>query len=287
MPSTAFQVLRKSILNPRRAALRLVLMARLARASVEADRARLRRAISELWHVDAEELLEEYRRSDYATWYRERYQELHPGSSGSRMGTSGMFTCELLYLLVRAAKPRVVVETGVLYGASSGHILAALAANGTGRLYSIDLGCSPSEPSHDLFVRPDLQMRWEYIVGDTRRELPLLLARLGRIDMFHHDSLHTFAHMTWEYETALAHLAPGGILASHDVLTADSLRGVFQENAFPAFCHRRRLEYIMAQNSGITVRPIPLTPPSRPAVGASRESPPAPIPFGSGPNLSR
>jgi predicted O-methyltransferase YrrM len=269
MPSTTLQVLRKSILNPRRAALRLVLMARLARSSVEADRARLLPAISELWHVDGRELLEEYRTSDYATWYRERYQELHPGSNGSRMGTSGMFTCELLYVLVRAARPRVMVETGVLYGASSGHMLAALTANGTGRLYSIDLGCSPSEPPHDLFVHPGLRARWEYIVGDTRRELPLLLARLGRIDMFHHDSLHTFAHMTWEYQTALAHLAPGGILASHDVLTADSLRGIFRENAFPAFCRQRQLEYIMAQNSGIAVRPIPLTPASRPEAAAS------------------
>jgi predicted O-methyltransferase YrrM len=271
MPSTTLQVLRKSILNPRRAALRLVLMARLARSSVAADRARLLRAISELWHVDGQDLLEEYRTSDYAAWYRERYQELHPGSHGSRMGTSGMFTCELLYLLIRAAKPEAVVETGVLYGASSGHMLAALAANGTGRLYSIDLGCSPSEPSYDLFVRPDLRERWQYIVGDTTRELPLLLAQLGRIDMFHHDSLHTFAHMTWEYETAMAHLAPGGILASHDVLTADSLRGVFRENAFPAFCRRRGLEYIMVQNSGIAVRPNPATRPSLAEAAAASE----------------
>jgi predicted O-methyltransferase YrrM len=287
MPSTAFQVLRKSILNPRRAALRLVLMARLARSSVQADRARLLRAISELWHVDGQELLEEYRTSDYATWYRERYEEVDLGSSGSRMGTSGMFTCELLYLLVRAAKPQVVVETGVLYGASSGHMLAALAANGTGRLHSIDLGCSPSEPSHDLFVHPDHRARWEYIVGDTRRELPLLLARLGRIDMFHHDSLHTFAHMTWEYETASAHLAPGGILASHDVLIADSLRGIFRENAFPAFCRQRQLEYTIVQNSGIAIRPTPLAPSSRPEAAASLGSAPASVAFGSGPNLSR
>jgi predicted O-methyltransferase YrrM len=269
MASTILQMLRKSILNPRRAALRLVLMARLARSSVAGDRARLLRAISELWHVDAQKLLEEYRTSDYATWYRERHQELHPGSRESRMGTSGMFTCELLYMLVRAVRPQMVVETGVLYGASSGHMLAALAANGTGRLYSIDLGCSPGEPPHDLFVHPDLRTRWEYIVGDTRRELPLLLARLGRIDMFHHDSLHTFAHMTWEYETASAHLAPEGILASHDVLTADSLRGIFRENAFPAFCRRRQLPYIMAQNSGIAIRPKPVTRPSRPEAAAS------------------
>jgi hypothetical protein len=75
--------------------------------------------------------------------------------------------------------------------------------------------------------------------------------------------------MTWEYETASAHLAPEGILASHDVLTADSLRGIFRENAFPAFCRRRQLPYIMAQNSGIAVRPKPVTRPSRPEAAAS------------------
>ena len=34
----------------------------------------------------------------------------------------------------------MVVETGVLYGASSAHILAALAQNGDGELHSIELG---------------------------------------------------------------------------------------------------------------------------------------------------
>jgi hypothetical protein len=81
----------------------------------------------------------------------------------------------------------------------------------------------------------------------------------------------------WEYETAWGHLAPGGILASHDVLTADSLRGIFRENAFPAFCRRRQLECLMVQNSGIAVRPIPLAPASRPEAAASLGIPPASV----------
>jgi predicted O-methyltransferase YrrM len=51
-----------------------------------------------------------------------------------RHGTTGECGCEALYLLVRAARPRTVVKTGVLYGASSAHILAALARNGEGQL---------------------------------------------------------------------------------------------------------------------------------------------------------
>lgn len=259
-------MLAKSIRNPHRAALRLVLNARVARSSVKRDRARLLGTISRAWNVDASKLLEEYRKTKYARWYQERLGALSSFPAESRMGTSSDFTCEALYVLVRAARPQIVAETGVLYGASSGHILAALAANGQGRLCSIDLGVNPGEPPHDFLVHPEFLQRWEYVMGDVRSELPRLLGRIGGIDMFHHDSLHTFEHMTWEYETVAPHLRPGGILASHDVFVSDSLRGIFRENAFPAFCQQRHLKHIMVRNSGIARRPKRPARPSRPAM---------------------
>ncbi len=240
----------KAIRNPRRALLRLVLNARLARTDVRQDRARLLRLVSRLWDVDAPALLDEYRRSSFAGWYRDRLGRLSASLGSARMGTSDQLACETLYLLVRAARPRVVVETGVLYGASSGHILAALEANGEGELHSIDLGTRPGEPPHDSLVRPDLAARWHYHVGDVRARLVPLLDALGRIDLFHHDSLHTFEHMTWEYRTAARVLAPDGVLSSLDILAADGLRGVLRENAFPAFCRRRRLRYYTVRNCG-------------------------------------
>ena len=56
---------------------------------------------------------------------------------------------ELLYGLVRALRPEVVVETGVATGVTSAYLLAALADNDAGELQSIDL------PSADL-VRAEL-----------------------------------------------------------------------------------------------------------------------------------
>ncbi len=56
------------------------------------------------------------------------------------------------------------------------------------------------------------------VENDSRQELSPLLERLGHIDVFLHDSLHTLEHMQWEYETAWSHLNPGGFLLSHDVL---------------------------------------------------------------------
>ncbi len=44
-----------------------------------------------------------------------------------------------VYCLVRALRPRVFVETGVLHGMLSAFVLEALARNGEGRLVSIDL----------------------------------------------------------------------------------------------------------------------------------------------------
>jgi predicted O-methyltransferase YrrM len=146
----------------------------------------------------------------------------------------------LLYLLVRELRPSVFIETGVSRGASSAFILAAMHENGLGKLYSIDL--PPTEASvgaasmhgrrgvrlsdgqffeaqgiGDL-VPEYLRDRWELILGDARTELPLLLQRAGKIDVFFHDSLHTYDHMKFEFEAAWPHLSPGGLLISHDVV---------------------------------------------------------------------
>ena len=69
--------------------------------------------------------------------------------------------------------------------------------------------------------------------------------------MFHHDSLHTWDHMTWEFETAYPHLRPDGVLASDDIHGAATLREILRENAFPAFCRRHGVRYASFFNLGI------------------------------------
>jgi predicted O-methyltransferase YrrM len=245
------RMLGKAIRDPRRAVLRLVLRSRLARTGVEQERRRLLGFLSHHYGVDGTELADEYHQSDFFAWFRQRRAALERFPGPYRLGTTGEFGCEALYLLVRAARPRVVVETGVLYGASSAHILAALVRNGDGELHSIEIGRDPREPPHDHFVPRDLQRRWMLTIGDSRRELPSLLRRCAPVDMFHHDSLHTFEHMTWEFETALPHLSSEGVLSSDDILNPPSLLGVFRENAFAAFCKRREVSYNTFENLGV------------------------------------
>jgi predicted O-methyltransferase YrrM len=246
------RTIRKALRNPTRAMLRLVLRARLARTAIIEERRRLFDYLMQHYGVPGAELADEYHRSDFRAWFREQRAALHRFDGPYQLGTTGDFGCEALYLLVRAARPRVVVETGVLYGASSAHILAALARNGGGGLYSIEIGRDPREPPQQHFVPPELRPLWTLIIGDSRRELPSLLARCAPIDMFYHDSLHTFGHMTWEFETAFPHLSPGGILSSDDVLNPPDVPGLFREGAFSAFCKRKHLDYATFQNLGVS-----------------------------------
>jgi predicted O-methyltransferase YrrM len=220
------------------------------------DRARLLSWLSEQFGVDAAALHAEYLASDFRHRFSARRRELWEFAGPQRLGTSDALSHEALYLVVRAMRPRVVVETGVLYGAASAHILAALARNGEGELYSIDLPHEPHEPPHGFLVPDELGGRWTLVVGDSRRELPTLLDRLSAIDLFHHDSLHTFQHMTWEYQTVLPHLTPHGVLSSHDVRIAHSVREIFRGNAFPTFCEAHGLRWWTFHNSGLALRDV-------------------------------
>ena len=160
-----------------------------------------------------------------------------------------------VYLVCRYLCPSKVVETGVHNGFSSAFMLKALEETG-GRLYSIDLPNVEYEAddgrihrdvlpprSETGFVVPErLKANWELILGDSREKLPKLLQSIGEIDIFHHDSAHTYDLMTFEYETAWPYLKHNGLLLSHD---AD------WNNAFDDFCHRHSADYRIHKGVGI------------------------------------
>jgi cephalosporin hydroxylase len=123
-----------------------------------------------------------------------------------------------LHALVRAFRPRICVETGAAAGSSATVMLAQIARQGEGRLYSVDIDrLRPGEFGE--LIPNDLRPFWELRLQklDGAPILPALLKELGQIDLFLHDSLHTFRHMTWEFEAAWQHIRAGGCLATHDV----------------------------------------------------------------------
>lgn len=137
----------------------------------------------------------------------------------------------LQYIAIRAFRPAVVVETGVANGVSSAYILLALRKNQHGTLHSVGLedpAFLPAGKPLGWMVPESFKSQWDLLIGDSRSLLPSLLAKLGSIDVFIHDSLHTYDHMLWEYRTAFPYLRPGGLLFSDDATW---------NSAFPEFCH--------------------------------------------------
>lgn len=155
-------------------------------------------------------------------------------------------SAEALYVTTRAARPLCAVETGVWRGISSSYLLAALAREDRGELHSIDLPtyeptgrtnrdgqtdrASVTAPSSVGDLVPDeLRPRWHLSLGDAAELLPRLLGELGTIDLFFHDSDHSYPHMTFEFEIAWRHLRPGGWLTSDDVTWSEGARAAWAD----------------------------------------------------------
>ncbi len=123
------------------------------------------------------------------------------------------------YALIKLLKPEVVVETGVGAGVSSWTILQAMEENGSGRLISIDLPTPNTEllPEVGYLVPTELRHRWELRTGPSQKLLPQTLNELGKIDIFQHDSRHSYSNQLREYQTAWPFINDGGLLVSDDV----------------------------------------------------------------------
>lgn len=125
------------------------------------------------------------------------------------------------YALTRKYKPKIIVETGTSMGWSSFMILNALNHNEEdGRLYSFDLDDSESVKKNGgvgYLVPDELKKDWTLIIGDTKKELEPLFQKLGKVDMFIHDSDHSYDVMMFEYNLAWSYLSKNGILGSDDI----------------------------------------------------------------------
>ena len=129
-----------------------------------------------------------------------------------------MMLGRLCYLLCRHLQPQTVIETGVARGVTSAFILAALDVNRSGTLYSIDLPPSYEQKHREFigaYIPADFRQRWQLHIGSSRRHLPGLLKNLQSVDMFIHDSLHSYNNMLYEYRTVYPHLK--SVLLSDDV----------------------------------------------------------------------
>jgi predicted O-methyltransferase YrrM len=152
-------------------------------------------------------------------------------------GAMGAIDCATLYGLTRWLRPAVIVESGGYIGMSSAFILKALADEKltTAKLYSVELSqeCEqgaliPDElrSASDAFV--PMRGRLEDFL--KRNEIP------SSVDMFLHDSSHSYRHMLWEFRQFWPRLRDGGLLVSHDV----QMNAAFPEFVADTYAHDKK-----------------------------------------------
>ena len=152
-------------------------------------------------------------------------------------GAMGALDCATLYGLTRWLRPTVIVESGGYIGMSSAFILKALADEKltTAKLYSIELS---QECDQGALIPDELRsasggfvpMRGKVEDFLKRNELP------SSIDMFLHDSSHSYRHMLWEFRQFWPRLRDGGLLVSHDV----QMNAAFPEFVTKTYAHDKK-----------------------------------------------
>ena len=124
------------------------------------------------------------------------------------------------YALVRATKPRVVVETGVDRGLGTAVMAAALIQNQkegfTGKLYATDI---MPDCGH-LMVAP-YKDHCEILLGDS---VELLKKFNQPVDIFIHDSDHTPAYEWAEFKAIEPHLHTDSLVMSDNSAQTTKLR---------------------------------------------------------------
>lgn len=130
---------------------------------------------------------------------------------------------KIIFLITRMMQPDIVVETG--FGATTVAFLEAMKLNSRGHLYSIDLLLEEGDDGaryrdHNPYLSYLNVYKGKsltFIKGDSKIELPKLFEKIGKVDLFYHDSLHTYEHMNFEYTIAYPYLKDNGILLSDDI----------------------------------------------------------------------
>ncbi|MBI4963466.1 MAG: class I SAM-dependent methyltransferase [Desulfomonile tiedjei] len=178
-----------------------------------------------------------------------------PGSyaSGSVADEDGMF----LYYVVRLLRPKSIVQTGVSNGSSCSYMTLALKHNGDGgRLHAIDIPavydpddpswqqprpygvCIPPGRSSGWLVPDGLKSSFDCWNGDAKELLPKLLEDVGSVDMFYHDSDHSYDHMWFEFNAALPYMTGHGLIIADDIAWNSSTWDFAQAIGCYALNHR-------------------------------------------------
>lgn len=139
------------------------------------------------------------------------------------------------YAIVRATKPRVIVETGVDRGLGTAVIAAALAKNAAegapGTVYATDI---VADCGH--LVAAPYKKYCELLIGDS---IDLLKKFTLPVDIFIHDSDHTPEYEWSEFQAIASRLHPDSLVMSDNSALTSKLRD---------FANQRGLDFLFFQD---------------------------------------
>ena len=142
-------------------------------------------------------------------------------------------TSFILYAVCRLLVPGRVLESGVANGHSTFFFLQAMIKNGGGSLHSVDISSNVGQ-----LLTEEERANWSLhvLTAPQRRSFAHIVDTVSPVDLFFHDSDHTYGWQMFEYKIAQEALNPEGIILSDDV--DHSL-------AFFDFCQTRSLNPIL------------------------------------------
>ncbi len=151
---------------------------------------------------------------------------LKPGEIYPLFYDSNPGTLELLRLLIKEVRPSIVIETGVANGASTRKILSSLIEFDLldSKLFSLDI--DPRVATPELVSSP----QFNFVLVDSPKSFLTAMKEIEVVDLFYHDSDHSYVNQMLEYSTAWQMLnSDKGILVSDDINWS---------NAFLDFCKK-------------------------------------------------
>jgi predicted O-methyltransferase YrrM len=161
--------------------------------------------------MESQKLIDEIKGNIQPDYVNGRYSQIKSLGDGSAIELE---IGELLYSLIRATKPGVVVETGTNKGFSGLMIADALRANGHGHLYTIDhldFGASERFKNFSLdHLTTLMHMNSVAALGELAKTLA------GKVDFLWLDADHATKAVLAELDAALPLLAPKAYIAFHD-----------------------------------------------------------------------
>src|SRR5688572_24397193 len=150
----------------------------------------------------------------------------------------------LWYPVVRALKPRLVVEAGTHEGLGAELILVALRRNAAegapGRLLSLDI-----HEDTGWLVAPELRANWEFVLASTLDGLePALRGR--EVDLFVHETPHVHEFIDRELDVALRHARERLVVIDTSGQTCTATREICQRlGGEHHYFHDRPLNHIV------------------------------------------